>query len=767
MKHFFRRLALILFASIVPLIAAAQENIPVDYEAWTLVAQRAEDSVDAARASNDAFEQLRSQVTGWRQTFLTAQETNATRVKALKDQLDALGPKPEGDQPPEAEDIALRRAELTEQIKTLEAPIIKAKEAFNRADSIITEIDRIIRTRQTSLLFEIGPSPLNPTNWPDAFEELSRSFNGLYAEVRESLSNPTQARTMQDRALGVIGLIILGLVLLLRGSSWAKALGRRLRRDFGVNAYLWQFALSLVQVALPLAGVFALSFAISYATIGGQRTLIVLTNLPLWFGYVIAGQWLAGHIFADDKDDAIYFFSHETNRLARILIQILTGLLAVSGAVSALAEYDNYPPEARAVLGFLLVLIASVFLFRLGQILYANRSILRQTGSTSFSLLPYVGRVIQLAALLAPVLAAIGYEAAANALLFPIVRTVGLIGLVLVLQRLVSEIFAAITGDESAKEALLPVLVGFLLILLALPLLALIWGARIADLSEVWTTIQQGVAIGESRISPTDFLAFILVFVVGYVLTRVLQGTLRTTILPKTRLDTGGKNAIVAGIGYVGITLAAVFAISTAGIDLSSIALVAGALSVGIGFGLQNIVSNFVSGIILLIERPISEGDWIQVGGQHGTVREISVRSTRVETFDRTDLIIPNSDLVSGQVINWTHGNSRGRVIIQVGVAYGTDTRKVESILRGIAEAHPIVSSTPAPAIYFNGFGASSLDFEIRAVLTDVNLILTVKSDINHEIAQRFTQEGIEIPFNHTDITIRNPEDLFNKGDKT
>ena len=190
----------------------------------------------------------------------------------------------------------------------------------------------------------------------------------------------------------------------------------------------------------------------------------------------------------------------------------------------------------------------------------------------------------------------------------------------------------------------------------------------------------------------------------------------------------------------------AIIAVSSAGIDLSNLALIAGGLSLGIGFGLQNVVSNFVSGLILLAERPFKAGDWIVAGDVSGTVKKISVRATEIETFQRQSVILPNSQLINSAVGNWTHRNKLGRVDIKVGVAYGTDVKHAHAVLLDIAKNHPLVLKNPEPFVLFSNFGPAALEFEIRVFLADVLNGNIIQNDIRFAVLDAFEREGIEIP---------------------
>ena len=736
-----------------------------DYAAWERVAADAEAAIGSPETPNFALEQLRGQLAAWRERFLTAQSANRIRIDTIRNQISALGPPPE-EGATEAPEIAQRRRALTDQLATLQAPGIAAEEAYLRADGLIREIDRILRERQANELLELGPSPLVPLNWPPAFAVLTGLGADLWREAREGWASTTSRASARENLPATIFFLLLGAGLLWRGRRWSERLAQRLLSGPARRAKRVVLALlvSLGQVILPVIGIVLLVTAAVYTELVGPRGRLLLDALPMMGFVVLAARWLGQQVFARDEAAALLpGLGPERRAEGRFYSMLLGLLLALAGLLTTMIPYEGDTLTARVVLGFPVLLLGGLILVRMGQILVgaARAGGEAAEASTRGRLLFLIGRAAVLFGILGPTLAAIGYYTAGRFLVFPAALSLALLAFLVILQQLAADLYALATGrGEEEEEALVPVLIGFALVLLALPVLALIWGARVSELTELWAQAREGFTFGNTRIAPADFLTFAVVFALGYLATRLVQGALKTSLLPKTRLDPGGQNAVVSGTGYLGIFLASVVAITSAGIDLSNLAIVAGALSVGIGFGLQNIVSNFISGIILLIERPISEGDWIEVGGQMGYVRDISVRSTRIETFDRTDVIVPNSELISGVVTNYTRGNLTGRIIVKVGVAYDTDTKRVEEILREVAEAHPLVTLNPKPSVLFMGFGADSLDFEIRAILRDVNFSLATKSDMNHEIARRFAEEGIEIPFAQRDVWLRNPEVL-------
>ena len=282
------------------------------------------------------------------------------------------------------------------------------------------------------------------------------------------------------------------------------------------------------------------------------------------------------------------------------------------------------------------------------------------------------------------------------------------------------------------------------------------WGL---DTTSIWHDIGRlfkEIKIGGLTISPATILTALLILVLGILTTRALQRWFANRFLPATNLDIGLRNSIVTAIGYVGFIIVTMISFAHVGLDLSNLAIVAGALSLGIGFGLQSIVSNFVSGIILLAERPIKAGDWISVGGSEGTVKKISVRSTEIETFDRATVIMPNADFISGSVKNFMYGNTIGRFILNIGVGYDSDPNQVKEILLECAKNHPLVLAYPESYVVFSDFGASSLDFELRGYLADCGNGLTVRSDLRFALFQRLKEEGIEIPFPQQDVYVKN-----------
>jgi small-conductance mechanosensitive channel len=265
-------------------------------------------------------------------------------------------------------------------------------------------------------------------------------------------------------------------------------------------------------------------------------------------------------------------------------------------------------------------------------------------------------------------------------------------------------------------------------------------------------------SFGNFTFSVKMVLLVIIVLYLTTIFSWVIQAFVDSQIMTPKKMDRGVKESLKRLIHYGLFTLGFFIAVSMAGLDLQKFTIIAGALGVGIGFGMQNIVNNFVSGLILLFERPVKVGDTINLDEDWGIISKIGLRSTVVETFDRSEIIVPNADLISQQVTNWTFSSKMARVNLSVGVAYGSPLEKVLKILKKAALDHPEVLSEPPPDPIFGGFGNSSIDFTLRFWVPSVDDRKRILTEVAVIVDNMFREEGITIPFPQQDLHLRSVE---------
>ncbi|NDY42451.1 mechanosensitive ion channel [Dissulfurirhabdus thermomarina] len=279
-----------------------------------------------------------------------------------------------------------------------------------------------------------------------------------------------------------------------------------------------------------------------------------------------------------------------------------------------------------------------------------------------------------------------------------------------------------------------------------------VWGLYESP-AKAWAAVMGlGVSYGGFSLDLRAVLAAVLALYLAFLGSWGAQAFLEAEVFPRRRLDRGVRDSIRRLLHYALVIVGFVMALGFLGVEMQHFVVLAGALGIGIGFGLQNVVNNFVSGLILLFERPIKVGDTIVQNGEWAVVRRIGMRSTVVETYDQSEIIIPNSQLVSETVVNWTLSTSRARVTLPVGVAYGSDTDEVMRILLEAAAQHPAVLPEPKPYVVFRGFGESSLDFELRCWIGDANRRVETRSDLGLFVDRRFREEGVVVPFPQRDL---------------
>ncbi|WP_417710792.1 DUF3772 domain-containing protein [Roseibium aggregatum] len=741
--------------------------------------RRAATALEGGSVSPRTLDQLRFQLVTVRDANSEIISRGSIRASALAAQLNSLGPPPaEGQE--EADVIAARRKELTNELAIANAPVRRASEIHDEAVFFIREVDKQLRSRQLDKLFDRYPSPLAPSTWSTGFQEIGQFFRRFERDVQNELARPSVSKKLDETLPLALALTLFGILFL---TVLQQPISRALKRycekpATGVKALLLALLYNASFIVLPTIGAAALIAVFPVLDIYPNSVRTAVIAIPVMALVVIIANWLGHTLFAPGQSR--WRLLDLGDREAKIGLRLCQGLgvfVALEVAVEAF-ELDNaFGLSAISILSASPIAVAAVMLWALAGIIRYSDAAEREVPESEQTaeqieegsvkpqesgFLLFLSLLMKASAVLAVCVTLLGYVQLARVAILPVIMTVAQLGFGFMLYHLVLVIVKAALGKRDDEHV--PILVAFSLIcvltMIFTPLIAMTWGARATDIIEAWILLTNGVQLGDIHLSLDSLIVLVTIFGIGVVVTRWLQNLLKGTVLPQTRMDSGAQNALVTGTGYVGLTLAVLIAVSTAGLNLSSLAVVAGALSVGIGFGLQTIVSNFVSGIILLIERPIKEGDWIEVSGQSGYVRKISVRSTRIETFDRHDVIVPNSDLIAGTVKNMTLTNKSGRLILPVGVAYGSDLEKVKSILFDAARAHNTIARYPTPQVLFMGLGDSSLNFELRCFLKDIGNVMTTKSDLYFTVYNELGKAGVEIPFPQRDLHIKDFDQL-------
>lgn len=487
----------------------------------------------------------------------------------------------------------------------------------------------------------------------------------------------------------------------------------------------------------------------SISTLITLAILIIVNALILLFGRKLYEFYL------DKKDDNIEFYRPYLYRICLIL----------SLAVIAYRSYyflgtETTSPYLVGVIYFIIYLVSSIMLFQLLRKLdlkpkkevIARKVVEHQR--RFFKLVVYLAELLSIAV---PIAMILGFVMLGAYITFNVMVTIIGIIMFFFLRKLAERVihFFQIKKTKSLS-ALSIILVELLLAIGVLVFVGGFWGFSMQNYSDFFDILKNGFTIGETNVNLQHVFLSILGFIVTIYIFKFIQWFFKERVFKYTNTKPSVAEAMHSLIGYLGIIVAIFTSLSILGLKSQDLTIVVGALSLGIGFGLQNIINNFVSGIILLFERPVKTGDWIVLdSGLEGAIKNISIRSTEIETIHRASVIIPNSDLISKSITNWTLRDPILRVDIIIGVAYGSDVNKVKEILYKVAQEHELVRNNPEPNVFFMDFADSSLNFELRVHIKGFTTQAVVKSDLRFAINQEFINAGIEIPFPQRDLHIK------------
>ena len=669
------------------------------------------------------------------------------RLADIQSQINRLGAPPADTTTAEAPAVAAERTRLNNESSQLSGAIKTLELTWYRARQAIDKITNLRLQLFVKSLTERMSSPVFPQLWSNALRDVPSVSWRLQYNSRDWISSIGR----QKGQVLVLSAIAVGFYLLLKTIILAITRYRGARTGPAPTFFERAFSASWIAPARAIPGI-ATAFLV-FAGLDYLNLLYYPTAAPAATALLkavliyVAVASLLNAVFAPWQPERRLV--NLSNRSAGRIVRHLKALAAIYSAdlfLSAFGQILYFPLSLSVVQSLLTSLAFAIALIGLALTPFER---LDGTGRPYRISEPrWIKIPLWLAAGAIIFACLLGYVALGRFLAQQIVMT-GVVGLVATLLYLAIRAFTRGTPHErSHMSIVLERQIGFdetrqkqfawltesvltlAVAMVAIPVLLLQWGFSAADIRDWAKSAIFGFQVGQFNISLARILLGALLFVVLLFATRLIQGRIRDNILVQPRMDPGIANSIDTAIGYAGIAVALLVAISYAGFDITNLAIVAGALSVGIGLGLQSIVNNFVSGLILLIERPIKVGDWIVVGDQQGTVRRISVRSTEIETFDRATLIIPNSEFITGRVLNWTHRNALGRIVLKFSADLDADPRRIINILTECANNHPDVLREPAPVAVFEGATLTTTEYTLRVLLPDIHRGLKVQSDL-------------------------------------
>jgi potassium-dependent mechanosensitive channel len=779
------------FAAEAPAQAQAQAQaadipFPKRVSGWERMLDRAAAQLGDSSLADQDFEALRGELSGVFNEARAAGATAAENLAQTRQLLDALGPAPAEGAPPEAKEVGAERERLSKAMAELDGRVRQAELVATRADILMRSATTLRMDQFKANLLRKGQSPLGIETWQALPTQLS--FLG------DRMSRAVVAlAAFEGWVYRIAGLSALALACI--GSAWAAR--RWLLRRFGHRdvaeqpSYRQRVAAAgaeaVARCLLPVVPTLALSAALLAMLEGEAAAAPIAAAITsacngLIFFFLISGmaratlapQWPAWRLAEVGEDCAAPMVRRAT---------IFAGGLAIAGAVFSTFQSMLVPPELVAVAGFMIQLVATLTLLPLlparfwtssancgceapAEEVEADPS---AEGETQPASSPSSWRGVRFAAALTAVSAlaasAAGYHNLAIYVAELALSALAIGGVLLLLRGVLREAVSVLVERQDGRIASIRrtvirtdrglgafayttrLLIDLGLLAIGAAMLLPLSGIEETELQGLADGFLRGITVGGIRIAPADIIAAVVTFVVAVMVTRYVQRQVDERVLQRLHLDRGVQHSIRTGVGYLGISIAILLGVGTLGLDLSSLALIAGALSVGIGFGLQAVVSNFVAGLILLIERPIKVGDWVVVGDKEGLIKRISVRSTEIQTFQRASVIIPNSELISSQVLNWTLKDKFGRVDIKIAVAHGTDLKKLREVLLACTAGDQRISRLPAPLVVFRDFGPNCFNFELRCFVNDVDNSLGVQSDLRFAIVEAFERNGIELFF--------------------